>query len=165
VKRFIPIAAIAAIAVVVIIAVSGGTSKNATSTAAAGAQPAAAGANSTIGTTSGKLGTYLVDAKGRTLYLFEADKPNMSTCSSACLNIWPALSANGRAPVAKGGVQSAKLGVTKAGNGKSIVTYNGHPLYYYAGDQKAGDTTGQGLDQFGAGWYVVTPAGSKIDNG
>jgi hypothetical protein len=43
------------------------------------------------------------------------------------------------------------------------VTYNGHPLYDYAGDQVAGDTNGQGLDQFGAEWYVVSPAGNKIE--
>jgi predicted lipoprotein with Yx(FWY)xxD motif len=55
--------------------------------------------------------------------------------------------------------------MTARANGKSIVTYNGHPLYYYAGDSKPGATSGQGLDQFGGGWYVVTPAGDKIDEG
>jgi predicted lipoprotein with Yx(FWY)xxD motif len=43
------------------------------------------------------------------------------------------------------------------------VTYDGHPLYRYAGDDKAGQTRGQGLDQFGAGWFVVSPSGHKID--
>ena len=43
------------------------------------------------------------------------------------------------------------------------VTYHGHPLYRYAGDSRAGDTNGQGLDQFGAEWYVLAPKGSKID--
>jgi predicted lipoprotein with Yx(FWY)xxD motif len=64
-----------------------------------------------------------------------------------------------------GGAVAGKLGVTKLAGGKSIVTYNGHPLYYYVGDKKPGDTTGQGLNQFGAGWYVVNPAGDKIDKG
>jgi predicted lipoprotein with Yx(FWY)xxD motif len=64
-----------------------------------------------------------------------------------------------------GGAVAGKLGVTKPAGGKSIVTYNGHPLYYYVGDKKPGDTTGQGLNQFGAGWYVVNPAGDKIDKG
>jgi predicted lipoprotein with Yx(FWY)xxD motif len=45
------------------------------------------------------------------------------------------------------------------------VTYNGHPLYYYAGDQKPGDIKGQGLNQFGAAWYVLGANGNKIDNG
>jgi predicted lipoprotein with Yx(FWY)xxD motif len=161
VKRLIPIAVIAAAAIAVIV-VSGCGSTNGTSYSAGAATPPSA-ANSAIATKSGALGTYLVDAKGRTLYLFEADKPNVSNCSSACLSIWPAFSATGKAPVVKGGSVAGKLGVTKPGNGKSIVTYNGHPLYYYAGDQKPGDTTGQGLNQFGGGWYVVTPAGGKID--
>jgi predicted lipoprotein with Yx(FWY)xxD motif len=156
---------VAVIAAVVIVAVSGGSSKKGTSYSAAAATPAAGAANSAIGTASGPLGTFLVDAKGRTLYLFEADKPNASNCSSACLSIWPAFSSTGKPPVAKGGAVAGKLGVTKAGQGKSIVTYNGHPLYYYVGDVKPGATIGQGLDQFGAGWYVVSPAGAKIDKG
>ena len=60
---------------------------------------------------------------------------------------------------------AAKLGTTKRKDGTSEVTYNGHPLYYYAGDAKPGDITGQGLDQFGAPWYVVARSGIKIDNG
>jgi predicted lipoprotein with Yx(FWY)xxD motif len=88
----------------------------------------------------------------------------MSNCSSACLSIWPAYSIGAKPAAAHGGALAGKLGMTKAAFGKSIVTYNGHPLYYYAGDQQPGATTGQGLNQFGAKWYVVTPAGSKIDN-
>jgi predicted lipoprotein with Yx(FWY)xxD motif len=103
--------------------------------------------------------------KGRTLYLFEADKPSVSNCSGACLSIWLALGATGKAPAVKGGAVAAKLGATTPGHGKSIVAYNGHPFYYYAGDQKPGQTAGQGLKQFGAEWYVVAPAGNKIDNG
>jgi predicted lipoprotein with Yx(FWY)xxD motif len=155
----------ATISAIAVVAVSGCGSKQAASYSAA-AKPAAGGPPSSgIGVTSGSLGEFLVDAKGRTLYLFEADKANVSNCSSACLGIWPALSANGKAPAVTGGAMAAKLGVTKPGNGKSIVTYNGHPLYYYVGDRKPGDTTGQGLNQFGAGWYVLTPAGGKIDRG
>jgi predicted lipoprotein with Yx(FWY)xxD motif len=165
VKRLIPIAVIAAAAVVLIVAASGGSAKKRPAYSAGAAAPASGAPGSAIGTTSSALGTYLVDAKGRTLYLFEADKPGVSNCSSACLSIWPAFSATGKPPVIKGGALASKLGVTAPGHGKSIVTYNGHPLYYYAGDQKPGDTTGQGLNQFGGGWYVVTPAGDKIDKG
>jgi hypothetical protein len=43
------------------------------------------------------------------------------------------------------------------------VTYGGHPLYYFVADKKAGDTSGQGINQFGAKWYVLTPTGNKID--
>jgi predicted lipoprotein with Yx(FWY)xxD motif len=174
VKRLIPIALIAVAAVAVIVASSGGSTKKGSAYSTTAASPAAAGkaggatgaANSAIGTASSPLGKFLVDAKGRTLYLFEGDtKPNVSSCTTACLSIWPAYTTGGKAPAAKGGVAAAKLGMTARANGKSIVTYNGHPLYYYAGDSKPGATSGQGLDQFGGGWYVVTPAGDKIDEG
>ena len=60
---------------------------------------------------------------------------------------------------------AAELGTTKRSDGKTEITYDGHPLYTYAGDQKPGDVAGQGLDQFGAEWYVLAPDGHKIDNG
>jgi predicted lipoprotein with Yx(FWY)xxD motif len=55
------------------------------------------------------------------------------------------------------------LTTTQGGGGTKQVVYNGHPLYYYAGDTKAGDTNGEGLNSFGAGWDVVSPAGKKIE--
>jgi predicted lipoprotein with Yx(FWY)xxD motif len=105
----------------------------------------------------------LVDGKGRTLYLFEKDKGSASSCTGACASIWPPLTAADS--VAGPGVSAAKLGAIKRADGKTEVTYAGHPLYTYAGDAKAGDTRGQGLDQFGAEWYVLAPSGHKIDNG
>jgi predicted lipoprotein with Yx(FWY)xxD motif len=111
-----------------------------------------------------KLGTILVDGQGRTLYLFEKDKGTASSCSGACASIWPPLTSAGKV-VAGDGLSAAKLGATKRADGKTEVTYAGHPLYTYAGDAKSGDTRGQGLDQFGAEWYVLTPRGNKIDEG
>jgi predicted lipoprotein with Yx(FWY)xxD motif len=177
-KRFIPIFVIVAIAALVIAITSGGSSKAhkaAQTGAQTGAQagsgpyggrqaagPPAASVGSAIALRDTKLGKILVDAKGRSLYLFEADKPNMSNCSGACQSLWPPLTSNAK-PQAKGGVLAAKIGTT-TGGAKQQVTYNGHPLYYYAGDQKPGDTTGQGLNQFGAAWYVLAATGNKIDN-
>ena len=157
-KRLIlmPIAALAAAVVIAGCGSGGGGS----ATAASSPKTATA---SVITTKKGPLGTYLVDGSGRTLYLFEADSRNMSNCNGACLSLWPAFTGGGKAPVAKGGVMAGKLGVTAPGSGQQIVTYNGHPLYYYAADQKPGDTTGQGLNQFGANWEVVDPSGSGID--
>jgi predicted lipoprotein with Yx(FWY)xxD motif len=167
-KRLIAILAVAAAAVLVIVLTTGGNS-NAHKTAQTGAQsgsgraaaPAGA-ANSAIGIRSTSLGKILVDAKGRTLYLFEADRPNMSNCSGACLSLWPALTAQGK-PKADAGVSAAKIGTIAMNGGKQQVTYNGHPLYYYAADQKPGDTAGEGLNQFGALWDVVAPTGKGID--
>jgi predicted lipoprotein with Yx(FWY)xxD motif len=123
-----------------------------------------AGASSALGVRRTSLGRTLVDARGRTLYLFEADRPNLSNCSSACLTVWPALTAPGK-PRARGGAVGSKIGTIPAHGGKRQVTYAGHPLYYYIGDRKPGDVNGQGLNQFGAEWYVLSPAGRKIDNG
>jgi predicted lipoprotein with Yx(FWY)xxD motif len=55
------------------------------------------------------------------------------------------------------------LSTSQRGDGTMQVVYNGHPLYYYVGDTKAGDTNGEGLQAFGAGWDVVSPAGNKIE--
>jgi predicted lipoprotein with Yx(FWY)xxD motif len=106
------------------------------------------------------LGKILVDSKGRTLYLFEKDKGPTSTCSGACAAAWPPFTTNGK-PKAGSGVTASMLGTTKRSDGTTEVVYNGHPLYRYSGDQNAGDTNGQNLDQFGAEWYVVSPSGKK----
>jgi hypothetical protein len=57
------------------------------------------------------------------------------------------------------------LGITKRADGTEQVTYNGHPLYYFEGDKKSGTIAGQGLDAFGAEWYVVGATGSKVEKG
>src|SRR3954454_14329280 len=130
-------------------------------TAAANA-PATGVPDATIAARSTKLGTILVDADGRSLYLFEQDKGATSTCYGACASAWPPVTTDARA-IAGAGIDAAKLGTTKRKDGVSEVTYGGHPLYTYAGDATPGDTTGQDLDQFGAEWYVLAPSGKKID--
>ena len=127
----------------------------------------------TTGTTSGgatvrvvstPLGRILVDSKGITLYDFPPDKSNASTCYGACAALWPPLTTRGK-PIAGRGVRTSLLGTTKRKDGKLDVTYNGHPLYYYVADRKPGQTTGQGLNQFGAPWWVLSPAGKEIHRG
>jgi predicted lipoprotein with Yx(FWY)xxD motif len=113
---------------------------------------------------STSLGDILVDAKGMTLYLFEKDTGTTSTCSGQCATFWPPLTTKG-APKAGSGADADKLSTSKRSDGTTQVTYNGHPLYYYAPDQKPGDTTGQGLNVFGATWYVLSPAGEAITSG
>lgn|SRR5689334_9688003 len=143
------------------VAAAGCGSSYSGTTGSSSARPAAAPAAAKVGTGRTKLGTVLVDGNRRTLYLFEKDKGSASTCYGACASVWPPLtSAKG---VAAGGVPAAKLGSTKRTDGRTEVTYAGHPLYTYAGDAKAGQTRGQGLDQFGAEWYVLAPSGRKID--
>jgi predicted lipoprotein with Yx(FWY)xxD motif len=108
-------------------------------------------------------GKALVDAQGRTLYLFEADKSDKSTCNGACASLWPPATVTG-ATTAGPGLTEGEVGTTKRSDGESQLTYNGHPLYRYAADRKPGDVTGQGLNQFGAKWYVLNASGAKIDD-
>ena len=117
----------------------------------------------TVKTAKSHLGKIIVDGKGRTLYLFEKDKRGSghSTCSGACAGYWPPLLTSAK-PVAGTGVKKSLLGTIKRSNGKKQVTYNGHPLYRFIQDAKAGQTKGQGTDFFGGEWYVVSPSGKKI---
>ena len=108
------------------------------------------------------LGAILVDARGRTLYLFEKDRNGMSRCNTACVSYWPPLTSHGTAHAGKG-VNQSMLGLTAAHNGVRQVTYAGHPLYTFVGDKRAGQTTGEGLNNFGAGWYVLAASGKKVE--
>ena len=119
-------------------------------------------ARATVKTRSSSLGKILVDAQGRTLYLFEKDKGNRSACNGQCATFWPPLITKGK-PIAAAGAKASLLGTTRRNNGSMQVTYAGHPLYRFAEDTKPGDTKGEGSKLFGASWYVVTPAGKKID--
>jgi predicted lipoprotein with Yx(FWY)xxD motif len=149
------------------------TSSTATSSAAASAaatqasSPVATGqaagpATVSLTAISGIPGKFLVSSTGRTLYLFEADKNGTSACSGACASAWPPDTVTG-APTAGSGVNQAMLGTIKRADGTMQVTYNGHPLYYFTADTAGGAAHGQGVKAFGAGWYVVSAGGSKID--
>lgn len=144
--------AIAPVAVALFIAGCGGGST---------AKPPSAGA--TLRLARLEPGRALVDAQGRTLYLFEADKGDKSACAGACASIWPPATAGGKPRVAAG-LAAGKISTTTRGDGGRQLTYNGHPLYRYAADTKAGAANGQGLNQFGGKWYVLDASGTKIDD-
>ena len=126
------------------------------STPASGATQAA-----TVQVANSSLGSILVDAQGRTLYLFDADSGSKSACTGACATAWPPLRATGK-PTAGSGAKASLLGTAPRSDGAAQVTYDGHPLYLYVGDKKPGDVSGQGLTAFGAPWYVVSPSGQQI---
>ncbi len=91
-----------------------------------------------------------------------AASPTASNCNSAaCVQAWPPVLTKG-SPQAGSGVNAALLGTTTRRDGKTEVTYAGHPLYYFISDKKAGDVTGQGINAFGGPWYVVSASGTKI---
>ena len=105
-----------------------------------------------------KLGKILVDSKGMTLYMYTKDTANQSNCTAGCLKAWPPLLTQG-SPKLGDGVDAALVTNTKMADGTMIVTYNKMPLYYWAKDTKAGDTTGQGV---GGVWFVVSPDGKPV---
>jgi predicted lipoprotein with Yx(FWY)xxD motif len=139
----------------------------ASSPGAYGAAPVASAKGSggrSIQLASSKLGKILVDSKGDTLYLWQADKGTASTCVGACASAWPPLTTTGK-PVAGPGLSASKLGTTKRQDGTTEVTYNGHPLYTFVGDRAPGQTVGEGNQGFGAEWDVLSAAGNKIEVG
>lgn len=123
----------------------------------AASAPAAGGPSINLGETT--LGSVLVDGAGKTLYIFTADSAGTSACTGDCLASWPAL-AGGAAPTLGAGLEAAGFGtITRPDDGSAQVTFNGMPLYYFAGDAAAGDVKGQGL----AGkWYVIGADGTPI---
>jgi predicted lipoprotein with Yx(FWY)xxD motif len=131
-----------------------------TAPSASGGGGAAAGSVA-VDARTGPDGTYLTDGSGRTLYLFLADKSGASTCSGACATAWPPLTTTSKAS-AGGGVTASDLGTVTRSDGTKQVTYNGHPLYYFARDTSAGRADGQGLTGFGAAWWIVSPVGMAI---
>jgi predicted lipoprotein with Yx(FWY)xxD motif len=131
------------------------------STASSGAPKTASGRPATVGVENSDLGKILDNAQGRTLYLFQKDNGTKSACFGACASEWPPLRVSGK-PTVGSGATASMVGTTSRSDGKPQVTYNGHPLYLYQGDNTQGDTNGQGLNAFGGGWFALSPAGQQV---
>jgi predicted lipoprotein with Yx(FWY)xxD motif len=131
-------------------------------TAASSPPKTASGQTATVGAANeGSLGKVLVDSRGDTLYLFKKDAGIKSACFGACAVNWPPLRASGK-PTVGGGSSASEVGTTPRSGGAPQVTYNGHPLYRYAGDKKPGETNGQGLTAFGGSWFALSAAGDAV---
>ena len=155
-RRAVVGAALAALALV-LTACGGGDDQAGTTATTAAPQQAPDG---TVAVATTGLGEVLVDAKGRTLYVFTKDKGDQSVCSGKCAAAWPALTVTGNA-TAGTGVQASLLSTSKQANGSTQVTYGGKPLYYFAGDAAPGDTKGQGLNDV---WFVVRGDGKLVES-
>lgn len=108
-----------------------------------------------IATQNDKLGTLLADANGMTLYTFKKDEAGKSSCADKCAEAWPPLTVADEGEVVTGGIGvPGKLGVIERTDKKYQVTYNDMPLYYFAKDKAAGDTTGQNVGEV---WFVAKP--------
>jgi len=159
-KRSVALIMVCAAAVALVAAGCGSSGKSSSAGNDSSTQVSSTSGTVSLGSTG--LGKVLVGPNGRTLYLFEKDKGGKSACTGPCAADWPPLTMAGK-PTAGSGVNASLLSVTKRPDGKSQAVYGGHPLYYYAADTKVGDTTGQNVDAFGAEWYVLSAAGSKVE--
>jgi predicted lipoprotein with Yx(FWY)xxD motif len=134
------------------------------SSAGGGAVTAAAPSVATgalVGTASTSVGSVLVDAQGKAVYVFAADSPGHSNCTGSCLSYWPPVPAPTTLPPPPADV-TARLGVLKRADGIRQLTVNGWPLYTYTGDTAPGTTAGQGVAASGGQWWVVSPSGDQV---
>jgi predicted lipoprotein with Yx(FWY)xxD motif len=159
------------IAIVLFAAACGGSSASPRS-AAPGADPYGGARSSAKGSAPGaaivmvsksQSGQIIADGSGRSVYLFEKDQHHKSSCYADCATVWPPLITDGL-PTAGAGATTSLLGTTSRTDGNKQVTYNGHPLYYYVSDgNQQGSIAGEGLDQFGAKWYLLSPTGTTVE--
>ena len=161
-----PVKLVVPLASALLVAACGSAAASTSASAPASSAPAssAAGSSTTgtvITTQAGSAGAFLTTASGRTVYLWAKDGMNMSDCSGACASAWPPVPATGTLTAA-GSAKASDLGTITRSDGTKQVTYDGHPLYYFVGDSGAGQTNGQGSDNFGAKWWLVSPSGAQI---
>jgi predicted lipoprotein with Yx(FWY)xxD motif len=120
------------------------------------------GAEATVNVAEvGTYGSALVDGNGLPLYVFSLDTSDTSACADDCAAEWPPLVSQG-SPVAGEGVDAALLGTITRDDGTMQVTYNGHPLYLFVDDTTPGDAAGQGMEDFGGTWTLISSAGEPV---
>jgi predicted lipoprotein with Yx(FWY)xxD motif len=124
-----------------------------------GTKGARGGSGSVIEVNDSEFGQILTDGDGRALYLFDKETTDRSQCFGACEAAWPVFFTDGE-PKAGKGVDQSLLGTTDH-EGKTQVTYNGHPLYYYV-DDGPGEVGCHNVEEFGGLWLVVDPGGNAI---
>jgi predicted lipoprotein with Yx(FWY)xxD motif len=135
---------------------TGGGSATSPSAAPATSGAAAAAAGTTL--ESAKVGgkTLLTNSKGFTLYWFAPDTPTKSKCYGGCATYWPPVPAPA---TAMAGVKGTIGEITRS-NGTKQATFNGHPLYTYAGDTKPGEAKGNNVNASGGLWYDISLSSS-----
>jgi predicted lipoprotein with Yx(FWY)xxD motif len=131
------------------------SSSSSTSAAAGGPTALTTKSNATLGT------ILAAGPKRLTVYMFMADHGGKSSCYGACASSWPPVTVSG-APKVEGGAMKSKVGTTKRSDGTTQLTYAGRPIYYYTPDTSEASVIGQGVNSFGALWYVMSPSGTVI---
>jgi predicted lipoprotein with Yx(FWY)xxD motif len=157
-RRSLALVGLASLAAAAIAGCGGGSGGSKAPTA--GSTPTSGGPV-TLSVASSGVGDVLNDANNRSVYLFKKDTGPKSSCFGACAHNWPPVRTNAK-PIAGSGAEASLIGTIKRSDGGSQVTYNGHPLYLFAGDNAPGAINGQGITAFGAPWFVVSPAGNQV---
>ncbi len=120
--------------------------------------PSGEGARGTIiSTDASDYGTMLFDRVGQAIYLFDREDTDTPVCYGACAQAWPPVLTTA-VPQARAAARAGLLGTTQRRDGSRQVTYNGHPLYFYA-HESPDQVLCHNVDQFGGLWLVVTPTG------
>jgi predicted lipoprotein with Yx(FWY)xxD motif len=158
-RKFVATLASAGVIALIVAGCGGGGGSSSSSGKPAASSSSASGATVTAATTS--LGKIVTGANGRTLYRFAKDTGPTSMCTGACASNWPPYTAKTK-PAVSGGVSASAIKLVKRSDGTKQVTLDGHPLYFFAGDQAAGQINGQGVNEFGAKWYTVAPSGTQV---
>ena len=136
---------------------SAGTTETA-ETATAPAKPAAEG--TTVKLSDSQFGQILFGENDQAIYLFETESGPRAECYGACAEAWPPVLTKGD-PQAGPGLKASLLGTTERTDGTTQVTYNGHPLYYYA-HEGPNEVTCHNVAEFGGLWLVVDAAGDAV---
>jgi predicted lipoprotein with Yx(FWY)xxD motif len=145
----------AVIAAALIVAACGSSSAGGVASAPPGTASSAASSGSALETTTISGAAVVTDARGFTLYSFAPDTATTSKCAGSCAQIWPPV----KGPVTAGQGVPGKLGTIARSDGATQATYDGHPLYTYAGDTHPGQANGNNLNLNGGLWHEV-PAGA-----
>jgi predicted lipoprotein with Yx(FWY)xxD motif len=133
----------------------------ATTTASTAGTSTTSARTATVRVANSRLGKILVNSRGHTLYLFKKDSGKKSACFGQCASFWPPLRTSGK-PTVGSGAHASLISTTRRSDGKPQVTYNGHPLYTFVMDKKAGDTNGQGVTAFGGKWFAISASGKQV---
>ena len=124
-----------------------------------GSGATATGAGPSVGIGQTSIGAVLTGAGGKTLYQFAKDTSTASACIGGCASTWPPLTLAAGQQVQSASGLAKPFATIKRGDGSTQVTYDGHPLYYYAPDSAAGDVRGQGV---GGKWFAESPSGGPV---
>jgi predicted lipoprotein with Yx(FWY)xxD motif len=154
-RMLLAVLAVAAAAAVLAACSSSGSSSAGGSGSTSTSSPVATTAGSSLKTATIGGATVLTNAQGFTLYSFAPDTPTTSNCNGTCAQNWPPV----KGPATAAGVTGTFGTITRA-DGSTQATFDGHPLYAFAGDTAPGQNKGNGLNAAGGLWHEAVTSGT-----